>query len=141
MLDSATSTATEESLDDVATDFPTINQAYTGRLSRISYSVAFPGAGLEEFAIVKLDTATGKRLGHRPGPHRHAGEAVFVPADGATREDDGYLLTIVSDLRADASQLLVLDAQDLTSVAEVHLPRRGPSGIHGSWIAADRLTE
>lgn len=45
---------------------------------------------------------------------------------------DGYLLTIVSDLAADASRLLVLDAHDLTPTAEVHLPRRVPSGIHGS---------
>ncbi|WP_406149628.1 carotenoid oxygenase family protein [Streptomyces sp. NBC_01012] len=134
VLDPVTGTAAEDGLDDLTTDFPTINEAYTGLPSTISYSVAFPGAGLEEFAITKLDTAAGKRLVHRPGPHRHAGEAVFVPAADAVAEDDGYLLTIVSDLKADASQLLVLDARDLTSVAEIHLPRRVPNGIHGSWI-------
>ncbi|WP_432040054.1 hypothetical protein [Streptomyces cucumeris] len=44
------------------------------------------------------------------GPGRMPGEAVFVPSAGATREDDGELLT-------------------------VEPPRRVPSGIHGSWIA------
>ena len=64
------------------------------------------------------------------------GEAVFVPAAGASAEDDGYLLTIVSDRQAEASQLLVLDASDLRRdpVAVVELPRRVPAGIHGHWI-------
>ena len=137
LLDPAAGTATEQPLDDLVTDFPTINESLTGRLSTISYSVAFPGSGLDEFAIVKLNTATGKRDMHLPGPGRHAGEAVFVQAEGATGEDDGYLLTIVSDLVADASQLLVLDAHDLGTVAAVQLPRRVPSGIHGSWIPAN----
>lgn len=51
-----------------------------------------------------------------------------------------YLLTVVSDLHADASQLLVLDAADLgrPPVATVHLPRRVVAGIHGSWISDNR---
>ncbi|MFD9891404.1 carotenoid oxygenase family protein [Amycolatopsis sp. NPDC059027] len=140
LLDPATGTATEQELDDLVTDFPSINDDRTGLPSAISYSVAFPGAGLDEFAIVKLNTTTGERHLHRPGPGRHAGEAVFVPAAGATGEDDGYLLTIVSDLRANASQLLVLDAHDLSTTATVDLPRRVPSGIHGSWIPDTHLT-
>ncbi|MFD3939807.1 carotenoid oxygenase family protein [Streptomyces sp. NPDC058611] len=42
----------------------------------------------------------------------------------------------LSDLNADASRLLVLDASDLGAapVATVHLPRRVPAMIHGSWI-------
>jgi carotenoid cleavage dioxygenase len=62
------------------------------------------------------------------------GEAVFAPAAGASREDDGYLLTIVSDVVADASQLLVMDATDLRLLAAVELPQRVPAGIHGHWI-------
>lgn len=67
---------------------------------------------------------------------RGASEAVFVPAAGATDEDAGCLLTVVSDLNADASRMLVLDASDLSlpPVATVHLPRRVPAMIHGSWI-------
>ena len=63
-------------------------------------------------------------------------EAVFVPTGGATREDDGYLLTITSDLNRDASSLLVLDADDLhrAPIATIRLPRRVTAGIHGSWI-------
>ncbi|MER7687936.1 carotenoid oxygenase family protein [Streptomyces sp. NPDC097610] len=70
----------------------------------------------------------------RAGDARLFSEAVFVPVAGVTREDDGYLLTVVSDLEQDASQLLVLDASGLDRIATVHLPRRVTGGIHGSWI-------
>jgi carotenoid cleavage dioxygenase len=45
-------------------------------------------------------------------------------------------LTIVSDLARGTSELLLSDATDLRRdpVAVVELPRRAPSGIHGSWI-------
>ncbi|RCG17772.1 dioxygenase [Sphaerisporangium album] len=134
ILDPATGTAREEALDDLATEFPSINDAHTGSYNRYSYAIAFPGAGLDGYSTVKFDTVTGRQqlLGH--GRDRMPGEAVFVPAEGGGDEDDGYLLTIVSDLKADASQLLVLDAGDLATIATVELPRRVPAGIHGHWI-------
>ncbi|WP_308114758.1 carotenoid oxygenase family protein [Streptomyces sp. ISL-12] len=75
------------------------------------------------------------------GTGRLPSEAVFVQADGTTGEDEGYLLTVVSDLNADASRMLVLDASDLTvsPVATIHLPRRVPAVIHGSWIPDSAL--
>ncbi|MFF8019313.1 carotenoid oxygenase family protein [Streptomyces sp. NPDC007929] len=68
----------------------------------------------------------------RPGDARLPSGAVFVAAAGAASEDDGYLLTVVSDLKQDASQLLVLDASGLDGVAAVHLPRGVTAGICGS---------
>ncbi|MER7505496.1 carotenoid oxygenase family protein [Nonomuraea pusilla] len=136
ILDPATGKATDEALDDLATEFPSINDDLTGATNRYSYAVAFPGAGLSGYHTIKFDTATGRRQLLSHGEHRMPGEAVFVPAEGATGEDDGYLLTIVSDLRANASQLLVLDATDIghEPIATVELPRRVPAGIHGHWI-------
>ncbi|RJL22935.1 carotenoid oxygenase family protein [Bailinhaonella thermotolerans] len=140
ILDPATGKATDEPLDDLATEFPSINDASTGAANRYSYAIAFPGAGLSGYHTVKFDTSTGRRQLLSHGEHRMPGEAVFVPAEGGTGEDDGYLLTIVSDLRADASQLLVLDAADLGKdpIATVELPRRVPAGIHGHWIEDDK---
>ncbi|WP_433677838.1 carotenoid oxygenase family protein [Nocardia sp. CA-119907] len=137
ILDPATGTATEEALDDLVVEFPAINDDLTGAPNRYSYAVAFPGNGLTGYHTVKFDTRTGERQLFAHGPARMPGEAVFAPAAGATREDDGYLLTIVSDIEADASQLLILDASDLSEpIAAVDLPQRVPAGIHGHWIPA-----
>ncbi|MER5213125.1 carotenoid oxygenase family protein [Streptomyces sp. NPDC002838] len=136
ILDPATGTAREEDLDSLVTEFPTINDAVLGTRHRYSYAIAFPGAGLGEHALVKYDHRGGTRQVAPAGPGRLPGEAVFVPAAGGRAEDDGYLLTIVSDLAEDSSELLVLDAGDITAppIAAVELPRRVPGGIHGSWI-------
>ena len=66
-----------------------------------------------------------------------AGEPVFVAAEGATNDDDGYLMTYVHDEGTDTSHLTILDASNIEAdpIAEVHLPRRIPTGFHGSWIA------
>ncbi|TMR94859.1 carotenoid oxygenase family protein [Nonomuraea basaltis] len=137
ILDPATGKATDEPLDSLVTEFPSINDAHTGSYNRYSYAIAFPGAGLDGYSTIKFDTVTGERQLLAHGADRMPGEAVFVPAEGGTGEDEGYLLTIVSDLRADASQLLVLDASNLHNapIATVELPRRVPAGIHGHWIA------
>ncbi|MEW1569865.1 carotenoid oxygenase family protein, partial [Streptomyces sp. NPDC093509] len=133
---------TQEQIDDLVTEFPTINDDYTGREHRYSYALSFPDdRGVGNHALVKYDRATGARQLLPVGTGQLPSEAVFVPATDASDEDAGYLLTVVSDLNADASRLLVLDASDLSlaPVATVHLPRRVPAMIHGSWIPDARL--
>ena len=135
-LDPATGTAKEEAADSLVADFPTIDDRVLGRRNRFSYAIAFPGDGLKEHAVVKYDHETGGRQIGVTGADRLPGEAVFVPAEGGTAEDDGYLLTIVSDTVRRTSELVVLDARDVTAppVATVELVRHVPAGIHGSWI-------
>ncbi|MEU8523581.1 carotenoid oxygenase family protein [Streptomyces sp. NPDC048577] len=134
IMDPATGKVTTASLNDLVTEFPSINDVHTGSDYRYSYAIAFPGAGLSGYHTVRLDSRTGEQKLLAHGEGRMPGEAVFAPADGGTAEDDGYLLTIVSDLKTDTSELLVLDASDLSTVAAVELPRRVPAGIHGDWI-------
>ncbi|MBH5338091.1 carotenoid oxygenase family protein [Streptomyces pactum] len=136
-VDPAAGRVTEEQTDDLTVEFPTINDARTGREHRYQYAVAFPdGRGTGDHALVKYDRRTGSRQVLPVGAGRLPSEAVFVPAGDAAEEDAGYLLTVVSDLNADASGLLVLDASDLSvpPLATVRLPRRVPATIHGSWI-------
>ncbi|WP_327087006.1 carotenoid oxygenase family protein [Nonomuraea sp. NBC_01738] len=122
-LDPATGRLGEEALDDRNVEFPTYNDALTGRASRYLYTVGDHG-------IVKYDQRSGAASELKTGGH--TGEAVFVAAEGATGEDHGWLLSVVTS--GEASELLVADARDLTQVASVRLPRRVPAGFHGSWM-------
>ncbi len=74
-------------------------------------------------------------------PGQRASEAVFVPRSEGAPEADGWLLTVVWRPESGTSALLVLDAASLPDgpVAEVLLPRRVPSGFHGSWVPAAAL--
>jgi carotenoid cleavage dioxygenase len=40
----------------------------------------------------------------------------------------------VHDRSTDRSDLVLLDAATLDTVATVHLPTRVPEGIHGNWL-------
>ncbi|QKW38738.1 carotenoid oxygenase family protein [Actinomadura sp. NAK00032] len=124
VLDPATGKASEERLDDRNVEFPTHDDTRTGHEHRYLYTVA--GS-----SIVKYDLRGGASV-RDCGEDAHVGEAVFVPAEGARAEDEGWLLSIVS--AGSGSELLVLDAADLSHTATVELPRRVPAGFHGSWI-------
>ncbi|MEV5824092.1 carotenoid oxygenase family protein [Spirillospora sp. NPDC052242] len=125
-LDPATGRAAEERLDDRPIEFPTHDDARTGLPHRYLYTVSGN-------AIVKYDVRDGSSSTREFDGDVHVGEAVFVPAEGARAEDEGWLLSIVSG--SSGADLVVLDAMDVArTVASVRLPRRVPAGFHGSWI-------
>jgi carotenoid cleavage dioxygenase-like enzyme len=69
-----------------------------------------------------------------------AGEFVFVPNRAAgtspAPEDDGVLMGFVYDASTDRSDLTILDAASLETIASIHLPDRVPHGFHGNWVPA-----
>ncbi|MBM7786689.1 carotenoid oxygenase family protein [Tenggerimyces flavus] len=140
-LDPATGRTSEAQLDDRGVEFPTIADARVGRDGRYLYTVGEPEGHDGRGSVVKYDLATGSVAEHDLGTDKLAGEAVFVPAANATHEDDGWLLSVVSDKAGRGSELLVLDAADVAGepVATITLPRRVPVGFHGSWIADSEL--
>lgn len=131
-LDPVTGSVGESPLDDLAVEFPTLHEGRVGRAHRYLYAASEKPSG----AVVRYDVTSGERQSHDVGPDRAVGEAVFVPAADARAEDEGWLLSIVTDRSGAGSGLLVLDATDLGSgpVASVQLPRAVPAGFHGSWI-------
>jgi len=86
---------------------------------------------------IKHDLETGEKWTFDHGPGRSGGEAVFIGRDGATAEDDGWLMTFVHDVPKGTAELVVLDAQDFSrgEVARVLLPQRVPYGFHGNWVS------
>jgi carotenoid cleavage dioxygenase-like enzyme len=141
VLDAVAGTVSEQYLDDAAVEFPTVNDERTGRNSRFVYAISHPVLVGNEVkpSIVKYDTEDGGRDAHVFEAHRVPGEAEFVPAPGGTREDDGWLVSIVTHDSENVAALAVIDASDVAAgpVATVHLPRRVPSGFHGTWIPDD----
>jgi carotenoid cleavage dioxygenase-like enzyme len=64
----------------------------------------------------------------------YPGEPVFVPAPAATAEDDGVILSVVFDTRAERSFLLALDAASLGELARAEVPHQIPFGFHGQYF-------
>ncbi|MEH2071153.1 MAG: carotenoid oxygenase family protein [Nostoc sp.] len=135
-----TGTVREEMLDDVASEFPRINENLVGRQTRYGYTNKMANNPLPLFeGIIKYDLSSGKSQIHEYGEGRYGGEAVFAPRPGATAEDDGWLVTFVHDENSNTSELVVVNAQDVTAepVARVIIPQRVPYGFHGAWVAGE----
>jgi carotenoid cleavage dioxygenase len=138
----ATGTTTEGFRDDANSEFPMVNLAMAGRKTRWSYNVRIADSVIQVFdGLIKYDLETGASQTHEFGPGRFGSEAPFAPRDGAIAEDDGYLVSFVHDEVADRSEVVILDARDLTAppVGRVLLPQRVPLGFHGTWVRADQL--
>ncbi len=129
----------EEQLSDRAQEFPRVDERVVSLPHRYGYSASLSvgdDLGFDANTVIKTDLQAGTEEVHDFGTDRAAGEAVFVPRSADAAEDDGWLMTLVYDAAADASELVLLDAQDISAepVARVHLPQRVPFGFHGNWV-------
>lgn len=131
----------ETRLDDLAADFPRIDDRRAGLANRFGYLAGNLGARRDDApfdCIVKYDLGRdGARTVWECGTEQ-PGEAVFAPDPDGTGEDDGWLLVHVHDPARGASDVAVLDATAVEAgpIARVHMPRRVPFGFHGNWLPA-----
>jgi carotenoid cleavage dioxygenase len=88
--------------------------------------------------IAHIDLARGQRHDYQVPLGDAVAEPVFVPRDATAAEGEGWLLTVAYRAREAVSELLVLDAQDVTRgpIASAVLPRRVPFGFHGNFVPA-----
>ncbi|MEM7729702.1 MAG: carotenoid oxygenase family protein [Pseudomonadota bacterium] len=132
----------EEQVDDTVGEFPIVNLGHTGRHSRYSYHVSIPDTDVQVFdGLLKYDLARGTHTRHDFGPGVYGSEPAFAPRLDARSEDDGYLVTFVTDAARGQSRALIIDAQDMAAppLAQIHLPQRVPLGFHGTWANASEF--
>ncbi|GHF19374.1 apocarotenoid-15,15'-oxygenase [Kordiimonas sediminis] len=127
----------EEDLDDEVLEFGMFNQQYAGKKYRYAYSAKpKPGWFLFE-GLVKHDLETGEKQHLMFGDNRYGSEAPFVPRINAQAEDDGYLVSFITDMNTNTSECILVDAQKIADgpVCRIMLPERIPSGTHATWAA------
>ena len=124
-----------ETLDDYPQEFPRIREELVGRKHRYGYSAGL-GSQLAQDTLCRIDLATGAVTRRSDSDVMGYGEPVFVARDGASAEDDGWVIALRHNRATDLSDLCVLDAAaiDADPVAVVHLPARVPNGFHGNWM-------
>jgi carotenoid cleavage dioxygenase len=140
-FDLSTGKTHEELLDDEVTEFPVTNNDYVGRPYRYSYNTLFEKGAWLFVGIKRYDLLTGSATRYEYGPGRYGSEPAITLRPQPTAEDDGYVVTLVTDLRADRSECIILDAADLAAgpVARIILPERISTGTQATWIEADRI--
>jgi all-trans-8'-apo-beta-carotenal 15,15'-oxygenase len=150
-LDLKTNTVERQLVESRCCEFPFVHPSRAGRPYRYVYlgaaHAAEGNAPLQ--AILKIDMVSGKRQVWSAAPHGYVGEPIFVPrppnasateqpeANGKALDDEdwGWLLTLVYNAKTERSELIILDAKDLTKepVARLQLKHHIPYGLHGSF--------
>ena len=137
-LNTRSGQVTSIKLDDRAVEFPRINPNLVGKSNQYAYALASSNTLEPDFKeIVKYDLKNDTSEVYEYGSGRFGAEPVFVQAEGAQTEDEGYLLSLVYNQETDKSDLIILNALDPKSgpLATVHLPQRVPFGFHGEWVS------
>jgi carotenoid cleavage dioxygenase len=135
-LDPATGRAAARVVDgDITIEMPRHDERLLGRRHRYGYAIASWETG-EHGAGSKYDLQTDTVERRSFGPGRITDEMTFVPRSPDAGEDEGWLLSYVYDQAEDATDLVILAADDFTGdpVATVRLPQRVPFGFHGNWM-------
>lgn len=137
-LDLGQETVTRSQLESRCCEFPWVHPSHAGRPYRYVYlgAAAQPTGNAPLQAILKADLETGDRQLWSAAPQGFAGEPLFVPRLNSTAEDDGWVMTLVFNAAHGRSELVILDAQDISQgpIATLRLKHHVPYGLHGSFV-------
>jgi all-trans-8'-apo-beta-carotenal 15,15'-oxygenase len=141
-IDLASGTVCNERLSERCCEFAMVNPSYEGLPARFGWmAVAERETGNDPLqAVKKLDLKTGDRRVWSAAPHGYVSEPVMVPRPargpqaGAADEDSGWVLVLVWNGERSATDLVILNADDMSEQAVLELPLAIPYGLHGSWV-------
>ena len=120
----------------LAGEFPAWHPSCTGTDNRYTWlgTILENGTPYGFNAVQKIDHETGELKIHDFGEGRFTSEANFIPREGGSAEDDGYLISIVYDQARRKSEVVILDASDMQNeLAVIPLDHHVPFGFHGSF--------
>jgi carotenoid cleavage dioxygenase len=140
-LNPVTGAVREQQLSAAITEFGTINADYAAGNYRYSYAASGkPGWFLFD-GLVKHDVLTGREERYPFGDGVYGSETAMAPRIGGVGEDDGYLITLTTDMNTDASYCVVFDAARVADgpVCKLQLPERISSGTHATWAPGAQL--
>uniref|UniRef100_A0A7S4K0C9 Carotenoid oxygenase n=1 Tax=Odontella aurita TaxID=265563 RepID=A0A7S4K0C9_9STRA len=126
----------------VATDaalceYPTVNAAFQPeRRRKYCWTNAASRPSVEWLdGVQKVDMDLGVASGVISfGEGNYAGAPAFVPREGASGEDDGYILVMVYRSKEHRSDVVILDAVSLDKLCVIALRDHVPHQFHGDFL-------
>ena len=132
----------EERIDDRFTEFPMINAWVQGKPNQFSYHQKFDVSDVLRFeGIIKFDTKTQSSQAYSYGKNCYGSESPFIPKADSKEEDEGYLISFVTNATTLKSEAHLVDAQNIEGkpLAIIKLPQRVPLGFHGCWVPGNEI--
>lgn len=134
VLDPSRGTVSEARLSEVPFELPTVHPAVETRRHRVCYGTARSWASGPPIhnGLGRLDVERGDAQVRDFGVDL-PGEPVVVARAGTDDEAEAWLISVVYVAADHRSDLLILDARDLSTVARYALPHHQPPGFHGRF--------
>lgn len=140
----------ESRIDDLNSEFPTVNPLRLGLPARYSFNqlIPLPVAGstigqCQTFdGLLRYDLASGAVQRYDYGPGVYGNEApVAPPRGGSDDEDRAYVVTFTTDTKDWSSHCLVFQAADIAQgpIARVRIPHRISAGFHTTWVPGEQI--
>jgi carotenoid cleavage dioxygenase-like enzyme len=138
ILEPDTGTIARKVISTEKQEFPRFDERLSTKPYRYAYTIGASLDFVDEHPLYRHDLITGQTITRNFGPNRGPNEVNFVPRHPDSEENDGWLLTFVTDFEKDITDFVILDAQDIMAdpIASIRLPWRLPLGFHSNWIAA-----
>jgi carotenoid cleavage dioxygenase-like enzyme len=139
-LSANTDSFQRERIDDLAGEFPRLDERFAGLDYGHGYFAASSDSRvLDNFNLIAhIDLKSGKRTAYQLPSGDAASEPIFVPRKTDSPEGEGYLLATIYRGAEHRSDLAVFDtaALDRGPIAVAELSHRVPFGFHGNWRPA-----
>lgn len=118
-----------------------MNGNFVGEKYRYAYAASGKPSWFLFDGLVKHDLLTGNEERFSFGDGVYGSETSMAPRVGGTAEDDGYLITLTTDMNEDASFCLIFDAARVGDgpLCKLRLPERISSGTHSTWAPGAEL--
>ena len=108
-----------------------------GKKNHFAYLLDEQKEGMMAKGVLKYDMINEREVKYVDYGEYYGGEALFVPRENSSAEDDGYLLDLL--MTGEKAELLILDAATMDEVARLHLPQRVPFGVHSCWLDQSKV--
>ncbi|HEX7374968.1 MAG TPA: carotenoid oxygenase family protein [Steroidobacteraceae bacterium] len=133
----------EQQLDDLNVEFCMPDMQKYGLKTRYSYHQLIP-TDLQTLAfegLVKYDHETCTREIYRYPAGWFPSEAPFAPSSRGGDEDNGYVVTLATNIADYRSEAWIFHAQNITAgpMTRVALPARVAAGFHAAWFTGESL--
>jgi carotenoid cleavage dioxygenase-like enzyme len=125
-----------EGLAEAGFEFPSLSyRSDNGRPYQNVWGARFAEDSASTSAIVRIEPGAGERARFSE-PGWLYGEPVFVPRPGATRSDDGVVLSVGCHHEQERTSLAVLHGSTLEPLARARVDLSLPLGFHGNFAAS-----
>jgi carotenoid cleavage dioxygenase len=133
-----TGECSEEQLDDLNVEFCLPDMDLYGVKSRYSYHQLIP-TDLQTLAfegLVKYDHEKGTREIYHYPRGWFPSETAFSKSTRGGDEDQGYCVTLATNIADYQSEAWIFDAKNITAgpITRIAVPGRVPAGFHAAWF-------